>query len=345
MIKCLVWDLDGTVWKGTLAEGDAPVLRETVYETLMEADARGVIQSIASRNDPSAARQALETMGIQGLFLFPQIDPYIVKYAALREIAGHFNISADSVVFVDDDPFERYETNRFIPEVYTYSADELFLLREQIQSLPDVSPKRREWMRRREARLAAEKAFTGSRAEFLAECRMTLTVREAGERDLPRVTELALRAHKINTLVGTDRTSPVRSKEELCVLLQGYCRESDKRLYVCELTDIFGEHGLTGAGAFRRNETGVYMDLFCVSCRVEGRGVAAAFLHAALSRLCAEMPDASTVYCRIGDTREGMAFTLLKSLGFHVSERDGASALLVLALPYTGTGVSWIRVE
>ena len=51
LVKCLVWDLDGTLWRGTLLEGDDVVLADGVLDTLRELDRRGVLHSIASRND------------------------------------------------------------------------------------------------------------------------------------------------------------------------------------------------------------------------------------------------------------------------------------------------------
>ena len=56
-IKCVIWDLDGTVWAGTLSEGGAGELRPGVLDTIRELDRRGIIQSVASKNDgPSGWR-------------------------------------------------------------------------------------------------------------------------------------------------------------------------------------------------------------------------------------------------------------------------------------------------
>ncbi len=49
-IKCIVWDLDNTLWDGTLLEGDKVRLRDKVRETILELDSCGILHSIASRN-------------------------------------------------------------------------------------------------------------------------------------------------------------------------------------------------------------------------------------------------------------------------------------------------------
>lgn len=330
MIKCIVWDLDGTLWQGTLAEGDHVALREAAVCVVREADAHGVLQSVASRNQREAAFCQLKAFTLADFFLYPQMDPYLIKPDALREIAAQLNISTDSIAFVDDDPFEIYEVRRFLPEVYTYGADETDILLEHIRALPEVSSERRAWMRRREARREAEHAFAGSRADFLRECNMVLTVREAREADLPRVRELASRTRKINNTAGSGFTFEALS--------------STLRLFVCELEDIFGPHGVVGAGLFRLQASVLHMDLFCVSCRVEGRGVAAAFLNAVLRRLAVDYPEVDTLHCRLNDVREGMAAALLKSMGFSVTGREGNAAQMVLALPYREAQVPWIKM-
>src|SRR5699024_7913280 len=73
-VKCVVWDLDGTIWEGTLSEGGAGCLRQGVLETIHELDRRGIIQSIASKNDAPNAMKKLEEFGIADYFLCPQIS-------------------------------------------------------------------------------------------------------------------------------------------------------------------------------------------------------------------------------------------------------------------------------
>ena len=344
MIKCIVWDLDGTLWDGVLNEGAPLLLNENAGKAVKEADARGMIQSIASRNEAGPAMERLQYFGLSEYFLFPQIEPWLAKPDALKRIAEHFNIGIDTLAFVDDDPFERYEAERYLPEAAVFSADEIDLLMETLRGIAANSQsdehgcadingfnKRRVWMLAREKSLEAEAAFTGTRAEFLAECNITLTVRRAVDTDIPRVRELLSRARRLNTAPGRD--------------VSALLSDNNTRLYVCELHDIFGDHGMVGASLIRTIEKTLCIEMFCVSCRVEGRGAAAAFLHEILRRETAgpEAQALSEVLCR---SLGGMSHILFKSMGFAIAEagKDGG-ALFRLPLPYNGTGVTWITTS
>ncbi|MDR1664904.1 MAG: HAD-IIIC family phosphatase [Clostridiales bacterium] len=333
MIKCIVWDLDDTLWQGTLGESfeNEPSLNQTAVKLILEADARGVFQSIASRSDREKALGSLNRHGLGKYFINPLIAPYLHKPAALLEAAAHFNIGTDSLAFVDDNPFERYEVSRYVPDARVFDVSEIDVLSEMISGLPEVSSERRVWMRRREDRLKAEKAFTGSREEFLRECKMALSVRQAAGRDFPRINELACRARQINTAYGGENKA---NMFPATVEAPG-----SQSAYVCELTDIFGFHGIVGAAVIRHGEGGAFLDLFCVSCRVEGRGIAAAFMGEILRGL-----KGGEIFCRCENPREGTAFALLKSMGFRVVGQTGGGALLALRLPCAGAGVSWINV-
>ncbi len=59
LVKCLVWDLDNTLWQGTLAEDDDVALPDAVLEVITTLDSRGILQSIASKNDHDLAWERL----------------------------------------------------------------------------------------------------------------------------------------------------------------------------------------------------------------------------------------------------------------------------------------------
>ena len=72
-VKCVVWDLDNTIWSGVLLEDPAVTLRPQVKSIMHQLDERGILHSIASRNDPEVAMKKLEDFGLSGYFLYPQI--------------------------------------------------------------------------------------------------------------------------------------------------------------------------------------------------------------------------------------------------------------------------------
>src|SRR5436305_2256840 len=108
LIKCVVWDLDNTVWDGILLEDPQVTLRPEVVGILRTLDERGILHSIASRNDHEVAMAKLREFGIEEYFLYPQIN-WNSKAASVAQIAQDINIALDAVAFVDDQPFEREE--------------------------------------------------------------------------------------------------------------------------------------------------------------------------------------------------------------------------------------------
>src|SRR5437879_2697858 len=99
IVKCLVWDLDETVWAGVQAEGDALEPRPEALALMDALAARGIVQSVASRNDPAAGARILSQPALAGRFVAPQVG-WEPKDQALRKIARELNIGLDSLAFV-----------------------------------------------------------------------------------------------------------------------------------------------------------------------------------------------------------------------------------------------------
>src|SRR6185295_7764611 len=102
-IKCVVWDLDNTMWNGILLENEAVALRPNVIELLRFFDERGILLSIASKNDEPSAWRRLEELGIANYFLYPQIN-WMPKSENIKVIAEQLNIGLDTFAFIDDNP-------------------------------------------------------------------------------------------------------------------------------------------------------------------------------------------------------------------------------------------------
>ena len=104
-IKCVVWDLDNTLWQGILAEGDNLVLKDNTMDVVKTLDQRGILQSIASKNNHVDAIKKLDEYNLTEYFLFPQIN-WGSKANSINRISNLLNIGIDSFAFVDDQPFE-----------------------------------------------------------------------------------------------------------------------------------------------------------------------------------------------------------------------------------------------
>jgi HAD superfamily phosphatase (TIGR01681 family) len=115
-VKCVVFDLDGTVWNGILLENENVELADNLVETLEKLDERGILLSVASKNSHEHAWKKLEKLGIAEYFLYPEIN-WRPKSENIRRIANNLNIGIDSLAFIDDNEFELEEVRSVLPQV------------------------------------------------------------------------------------------------------------------------------------------------------------------------------------------------------------------------------------
>ncbi|HXT68207.1 MAG TPA: HAD-IIIC family phosphatase [Vicinamibacterales bacterium] len=271
-IKLLIWDLDNTLWQGTLLEGDGVELRPGIPEILSTLDRRGILHSIASRNDHDLALEKLAGFGLADYFLYPQIN-WSSKAGNIQTIIKSINIGADSVAFIDDDPFEREEVRQALPELMILDAASAAGLTARAEFTPafitDDSARRRQMYRAEGMRQQAELEFVGAQEGFLASLAMRFTIAPAREGDLQRAEELVNRTNQLNT------TGYSYSYDEL----NAYRSSPDHLLLIASLDDKFGSYGRVGL-ALVEKMTGVWtIKLLLMSCRVMSRGVGTIFLN------------------------------------------------------------------
>ncbi|MBU2099074.1 MAG: HAD-IIIC family phosphatase [Gammaproteobacteria bacterium] len=273
-IKCVVWDLDNTLWEGVLLESATlPALRPHVRDVIETFDQRGILQSLASKNEPELAMTALAAHGLDQYFLYPQIS-WNSKSQAITAIAQKLNIGIDTFAFIDDQPFERDEVVSVHPTIRTYTEADL-------ARLPDVedftplhvtadSKKRREMYQKDALRAKAQEDFKGPEDAFLRTLGLKLRLKPAREEDLYRAEELTLRTNQLNT------TGVTYSAQQLRDLI-----ESDRhQVIVAELEDKYGSYGAIGLLLISEQPGRWCIDLFLMSCRVMSRGVGGVILTA-----------------------------------------------------------------
>ncbi|GGW16459.1 hypothetical protein GCM10018980_19250 [Streptomyces capoamus] len=272
LIKCLVWDLDNTLWRGTLLEDEEVELPEEIRRTVKELDARGILQSVASRNDHDLAQERLEKLGVAEYFVVPQIG-WGRKSDSVRAIASRLQFAESVVAFIDDQPAERAEVNHELPAVRTYEAERA----TELTSLPEFSPahvtedaaNRRAMYQAGFQREQAEQEHVGSSEEFLRSLDLRLLIEHAGEEHLARVEELTLRTSQMNA------TGVHYSDADLRALLA----DPDHDVLVMSLTDRFGSHGAVGVMLLERGEKTWRLKLLATSCRVVSFGTGATILR------------------------------------------------------------------
>ena len=271
-VKLLIWDLDNTLWEGTILEDQSVRLRESVRETLATLDQRGILHSIASKNDHETAMRKLTELGLDEYFLYPQVN-WNSKAANIQSIVQSINIGMDAVAFMDDDPFEREEIRHSLPEVLVLDATALGGLVQRQEFMPpfitEDSSRRRAMYRADIERNKAEEEFVGPQEEFLASLNMKFVIAAAQEEDLQRAEELTVRTHQLNT------TGYTYSYDEL----NAFRHSPDHLLFIASLEDKFGDYGKIGLALVEKGAEIWTVRLLLMSCRVMSRGVGTIFMN------------------------------------------------------------------
>jgi FkbH-like protein len=276
-IKCVVWDLDDTVWDGILLE-EAVKLKPEFMEVIETLDSRGILNSIASRNDSDLAMAKLTEFGLDGFFVCPQIG-WGAKSASVKAIYETLNLGIDSLAFIDDQPFEREEVNFAHPEVFCIAgAGDLLPILDLPQMRPryssDEQKHRRAMYRQEFERKKIEETFDGTSADFLKTLDLVLRIAPAEDGDLERLEELTERTHQLNSTgytYGFDELDRLRKSPQHLLL-------------VADLTDKFGWYGKVGLALVECGEDPWVLKLLIASCRVMSRGVGSLLLQNVMGR-------------------------------------------------------------
>lgn len=317
-IKCVVWDLDNTVWDGVLTEDNNVTLKDGILDTVKVLDERGILQSIASKNNFDDAYSKLKEFGIEEYFLYPQIN-WNPKSSSIKEIAEKLNIGIDTFAFVDDQEFEREEVKHIIPEVLTIDASDVATMLQMERFIPrfvtEDTKNRRKMYIASQIRNEKEREFEGTSEEFLRTLDMHLSIAPVTEEDLQRAYELTIRTHQLNS------TGYTYSYDELKAFI-----DSDEHIFlIAELKDKFGDYGKIGL-ILLENKEDLKIKLLLMSCRVMSRGVGSAILIY-LSKLKQKIGKRMFAEFKTTD-RNRIMYITYKLMGFDEIEDNDGDVLL-----------------
>jgi FkbH-like protein len=319
-VKCVVWDLDNTLWDGVLVEDglEGLTLKPGIQAIISELDRRGVIQSVASKNNPDEALGALQHFGIQEMFLYPEIS-WRPKGEAIARIAANLNIGVDSLLFIDDQEFERKQVETTCGGVRTLDSKRYGALLEMEQlNLPitSESANRRELYKVEQERKEVEAKFKDDYKAFLKYCNIRATVTPLTESNLERVHELTQRTNQMN--FSGNRYDRAVLRQILTAL------HLDTYVLSCE--DRYGSYGIVGFGIVDTREPRLTDLMF--SCRVQSKRVEHALLRAIIARHLKETGKDFCVNYRKTE-RNYPSGRVFNDLGLiEVGEADGVTLLV-----------------
>ena len=337
-IKCVVWDLDNTLWDGILVEDgiDHLRLKRGVAEVIAELDRRGILHSIASKNNPDEALEALRRFGLHEFFLSPQIS-WQPKSAGIQTICSRLNIGIDTLLFIDDSKFELEEVTITCPGIRVVPADQYLQLPDlKICQVPVTaeSQTRRQMYRVENERQSLAESFGQDYNAFLRHCQIHLTVRPLAEENLERVHELTQRTNQMNF-------SGNRYDKDLLRTIMG---NPSFDTYVLACDDRFGSYGIVGFCLVDNREPRMTDLMF--SCRVQSKRVEHAFLAFLIQKYLAQSKN--DFYANYRKTpRNAPSGKVFSDLGMEEIESKGGVSSMVFrkGWPLTQDRIVEITVE
>jgi len=293
--KVLAVDLDNTVWGGVLGD-DGPDGIEVADSKRGEAfrafqrvvkqiGSQGVLLAAVSKNDPEPVREVLREHPRITLREndFVRISAsWRPKTLSLAELAEDLNLGLDSVVFVDDSPFECGLVRHELPQVTVVQLDEEpalhvhKLLRDGWFDVPELTAEDFARPHRYQDELARKDflhTFT-SIEDYLRELGVRVRLAAATPAEVPRLSQITLRTNQFNLTTTRLQQADVQR------LVDG----PTTTVLGIHAGDRFGDNGLVGAVFLRREDDTVHVDNFLLSCRVFSRGIEQACLASVLRR-------------------------------------------------------------
>ena len=298
--KCLVLDLDNTLWGGVLGEdgidgirigGDYPGKAFLYFqEALKELSRGGIMLAVCSKNNEADVLEAWEKNPFMALgkddFVSTRIN-WLDKASNIAEIARELNIGLDSIVFVDDNPVERERVRQALPMVAVpdfpeqpYGLMDFYarLVRDyfSVYSLTREDLEKTEQYRANRAR-ASECANFSSMDDYLRSLDIRITVSAADRFNLPRIAQMTQKTNQFNL------TTRRYTEQEVAGLI-----DKGARVWCLGVSDRFGDSGITGTvfvNADGADGESAAIDTLLLSCRILGRGIETAFLKTILGLL------------------------------------------------------------
>jgi FkbH-like protein len=332
--KCIVLDLDNTLWGGVVGEdglegikiGPTPEGRPFLefQRYLLSLFNRGIILSINSNNNPEDALIVLRTHPHMILkenhFASIKIN-WDSKISNMKTIAEEINIGLDSLVFFDDDKLNREIIRTALPEVKVVDLpDDPSLYLKTLMELNDFNSyqfseedKKRGQIYADERKRQELNKTIMDITEYLKALNMVVTIEKANSFNIPRISQLTQKTNQFN----------MTTKRYLEEDMKKFANSNKYLVYSARIEDKFGDNGIVGVVIVKKEEKKWIIDSFLLSCRIIGRRVEETILAHILEEAKKEMVN--TLIGEFISTKKNIpAKEFYKKIGFElIEEKDG----------------------
>lgn len=328
--KCVVLDLDNTLWGGIIGEdglekiqiGDLGIGKAySLFQLwLKQLKERGILLAVCSKNDEELALQAFDhpEMVLEKDDFAVFVANWENKADNIQYIRSVLNIGFDSMIFVDDSAFERNLLREMLPEVFVPempadTAEYVSFLASlnlfETVTLSENDTERTKQYQDEALRKTASVNFTDYK-DYLKSLEMKALIKQPDAFSLPRIAQLATRANQFNL-----RTVRYSESDLERLTLTG-----DYETLSVSLEDKFGDYGLIAYIVLKeQNKQSVFIENWAMSCRVLQRGVEDLILNEVVKKL-AKLGYSELLGEYLPSTKNSLVTDLYARLGF---EKDG----------------------
>ena len=325
--KCIVLDLDNTLWGGIVGEDGFNGIKlgesypgkcyKDFQRELLKLTQRGIILTVNSKNNCDDAMEVIN--GHPDMVLREENFACIKinwndKATNILEISRELNIGLDSMIFIDDNPVECELVKERLPMVMTYlMPDDPTLFVDFVRGIDcfeklDITEEdlNRTNMYRAQIKRASLQSQFESLDDFYRNLDMVITVKGASDFYIPRISQLTQRTNQFNLTTRRYTEEDVRSM----------VKDGRHRIYAFDVKDKFGDYGIVGLVIVEElNDKEWFVDTFLLSCRVMNRKVEDAMMAFVCEQ--ALKSGIETVWGEYIPTRKNLpAKDFYKNLGF-----------------------------
>lgn len=324
-IKCVVWDLDNTLWNGILSEGDNVTLKDEAVSLIKNLDKRGILNSIASKNDYEPTYEKLKAFGVADYFLCPQIN-WGPKSGNVERISKILDLGLDTFAFVDDMAYERGEVSRALPFVRTFDGNDL----PSLLNSPDVDvPITEASINRRQSYIEIAKRnsdqadYNGKVEDFIKSCKILVDIKTPTKDEYVRCNELIQRSNQLN-LSGVK------------LPMEDFLRIVEDKDYVVQrirVKDKYGDYGLVGVAIFKKETNKrICLEHFVMSCRAARKLIEQSYFETIVAFFRKKGFDELLIKCTVTAKNELIRLSLVDVFGENQKTGNGISYIVNVPL-------------
>jgi len=265
--KCLVLDLDNTLWKGIVGEDgvDGIVPDVDFQKYILSLYDKGVLLAINSKNNEKDAYDAIDNnkdMILKGKHFAAHRINWNDKATNMRELADELNLGMDSFVFVDDSAFEQDLIRSSFPEIAVVPINRLNTYTGFSSKGITEEDKKRSQMYKDEKKRNELKFSSIDVDDYLRTLELKVKIKEVSKETIPRTSQLTQKTNQFNL------TTRRYSEDDI----KNFVKKGWK-IWTLEASDKFGDYGIVGVVILEPKGDIWNIDTFLLSCRILGRKV------------------------------------------------------------------------